>query len=69
MNDRKRPDGRAQATNTWRVGVLALLFTGAFSILFFRLWFVQLAAGPEWLLEADQNIVSSEPIPAPASSR
>ena len=65
MNDRKRPDGRAQATNIWRVGVLALLFTGAFSILFFRLWFVQLAAGPEWLLEADQNIVSSEPIAAP----
>ena len=65
MSDRRRPDGRDQVTNSWRVGILALLFTGALSILFFRLWFVQLAAGPEWLLEADQNIVSSEPIAAP----
>ena len=59
MSDRNRIGGRESVTNTWRVGLLALLFTAAFSILFFRLWFVQLAAGPEWLLEADQNIVSS----------
>lgn len=65
MSDRKRLDRREQATSNWRVGVLALLFTGAFSILFFRLWFVQIAAGPDWLEEADQNIVSSEPIAAP----
>lgn len=65
MSTRKRSEGREQASNSWRVGILALLFTGALSILFFRLWFVQLAAGPEWLLEADQNIVSSEPIAAP----
>ena len=65
MSDRRRPDGREQVTNSWRVGILALLFTGALSILFFRLWFVQLAAGPEWLVEADQNIVSSEAIAAP----
>ncbi|MXY77279.1 MAG: hypothetical protein F4Y40_09400 [Acidimicrobiia bacterium] len=65
MSDRRRPDGREQVTNSWRVGILALLFTGALSILFFRLWFVQLAAGPEWLVEADQNIVSSESIAAP----
>ncbi len=65
MSDRKRLDRREQATNSWRVGVLALLFTGALSILFFRLWFVQLAAGPEWLEEADQNIVSSQPIASP----
>ncbi|MDE0374582.1 MAG: penicillin-binding transpeptidase domain-containing protein [bacterium] len=65
MSDTRRPDGREQVTNSWRVGILALLFTGALSILFFRLWFVQLAAGPEWLVEADQNIVSSESIAAP----
>ncbi len=65
MSDRKRLDRREQATNSWRVGVLALLFTGALSILFFRLWFVQLAAGPEWLEEADQNIVSSQAIVSP----
>ena len=65
MSDRKRSGAREQVTNSWRVGVLALLFTGALAILFFRLWFVQLAAGPEWLVEADRNIVSSEPIAAP----
>ena len=65
MSAGKRPDRRERVTNSWRVAVLALLFTGALSILFFRLWFVQLAAGPEWLEEADQNIVSSEPIASP----
>ena len=30
MSDRKRSGAREQVTNSWRVGVLALLFTGAF---------------------------------------
>ena len=49
----------------WRVGLLALVFTGCFAVLFIRLWFVQLAVGPEWLRRADQNVVSVESIAAP----
>ena len=49
----------------WRVGLLALLFTGCFSVLFIRLWFVQLAVGAEWLEIADENIFSVEFTAAP----
>ncbi|MYF26253.1 MAG: hypothetical protein F4211_02825, partial [Acidimicrobiia bacterium] len=49
---------------SWRVGVLAVIFTVGLSLLFFRLWYVQLATGEVWAREADQNIVSVEPIPA-----
>lgn len=48
-----------------RIGILALVFTGCFTLLLIRLWFVQLAVGPEWLRLADQNIVSVQSIPAP----
>lgn len=49
----------------WRVAVLALVFTGLFSVLFIRLWFVQLAAGQEYALEAENNIVSFDFTVAP----
>ena len=49
----------------WRVGLLALVFTGCFAVLFIRLWFVQLAVGADYLELADQNIVSIESIAAP----
>ena len=49
----------------WRVGLLALLFTAGFVVLFMRLWFVQLAEGPAHALQADQNIVRVESIAAP----
>ena len=48
-----------------RIGILALVFTGLFALLFIRLWFVQLAVGPAWLRLADLNIVSVESIQAP----
>ena len=48
-----------------RIGILAVVFTGCFLLLLIRLWFVQLAVGPEWLRLADLNIVSVESIPAP----
>ncbi|MDE0171571.1 MAG: penicillin-binding transpeptidase domain-containing protein [bacterium] len=50
---------------TLRVGLLAILFTAGFTVLFIRLWFVQLAVGPEWARQADQNIVRVESIAAP----
>lgn len=50
---------------TLRVGLLAVLFTAGFTVLFIRLWFVQLAVGPEWARQADQNIVRVESIAAP----
>ena len=50
----------------WRVGLLALLFTGSFAVLFIRLGLVQLAVGDKYLVTlADQNIVSVESIAAP----
>ena len=49
----------------FRIGILALVFTGCFSLLLVRLWFVQLALGPDWLRLADQNIVSVESVAAP----
>lgn len=48
-----------------RVGILAVVFTACFSLLLIRLSFVQLAAGPEWLRQADLNILSVDSIPAP----
>lgn len=48
-----------------RIGILALVFTGGFALLALRLWFVQLAVGPEWSRLAEQNIISVEPVPAP----
>ena len=50
---------------TLRVGLLAVLFTAGFTVLFIRLWFVQLAVGPEWARQAEQNIVRVESIAAP----
>ena len=47
------------------MGLLALVFTGCFAVLFIRLWFVQLAVGADYLELADQNIVSIESIAAP----
>ena len=49
----------------WRVGLLALVFTGAFAVLFIRLWFLQVVVGEGWVRLADQNIVSAESIAAP----
>lgn len=50
---------------TLRVGLLAVLFTVGFAVLFMRLWFVQLAVGPEWARQADQNIIRVESVAAP----
>lgn len=65
MSDRKWADRREPSASRWRVGVLAFLVAGVLSILLFRLWFVQVVAGEELALEADQNIVSTEAIKAP----
>ena len=49
----------------WRAGVLGVVFTGCLSLLFVRLWFVQLAAGPDLAAQADQNIVRVVPVAPP----
>jgi penicillin-binding protein 2 len=49
----------------WRVAALAFVFTGLFSVLFIRLWFVQLAAGQEYAIEAENNIISFDYTVAP----
>jgi len=50
---------------TWRVAVLAFVFTSLFSVLFIRLWFVQLAAGQTYAEEAANNIISFDYTSAP----
>ena len=50
---------------TLRIGILAALFTAGIVVLFIRLWFVQLAVGPEWARQADQNIIRVESTAAP----
>ncbi len=49
----------------WRLSMLALVFTAAFSILFIRLWAVQVAQGEEYVLKAEQNQVTWVKVPAP----
>ena len=49
----------------WRIGLLALLFTACFSVLFMRLWFVQLAVGEDWARQADLNNLTVRSIEAP----
>ncbi len=49
----------------WRVGVLAFVFTALFSVLFIRLWFVQLAAGQEYAEAAEDQIISFDFTVAP----
>ncbi len=44
--------------------MLALGFTGAVVVLLFRLWFLQLAEGPVWANEAEQNILRVTPVVA-----
>ena len=50
---------------TWRVAMLAFVFTALFSVLFIRLWFVQLAAGQAYAERADDNIISFDYTVAP----
>ena len=50
---------------TWRVAVLAFVFTSLFSVLFIRLWFVQLAAGRTYAAEAENNVISFDYTVAP----
>ena len=50
---------------TWRVAVLGFVFTMLFSVLFIRLWFVQLAAGETYYARAENNILSFDFTTAP----
>lgn len=64
-SDRAKNRREGAAGSRWRLGVLAFVFTGFLALLFIRLWFVQLAVGAEWALQADLNIVSVDSVAAP----
>ncbi len=49
----------------WRLGVLGIIFVGMFTLLFVRLWFVQVAASAEYERQAQNRLVDIESIPAP----
>jgi penicillin-binding protein 2 len=44
----------------WRIAVLGFLLVGLFVVLFIRLWFVQLAAGEQFLEKADNQTIAFE---------
>lgn len=60
--DRRAPITPALALRVAALGFVAL---GLFAIIFFRLWFLQVLAGDEYLVQANQNRVRDIPIAAP----
>lgn len=48
-----------------RVAVLGAVALGLFAIVFFRLWYLQVLSGDQYLAEANSNRVRVLPIPAP----
>jgi penicillin-binding protein 2 len=52
----------------WRLGVIGLLFIGMFTVLGVRLWYVQVAKGPEYKAEAENLLVGFRTLPAPRGS-
>ena len=59
----KRPPTTPQLS--LRVAVLGFLALALFAIVFFRLWYLQVLAGDQYLAEANQNRARIVPIPAP----
>ena len=49
----------------WRLAALGFVFTAFFSVLFIRLWFVQLAAGQTYAVTAEEQIISFDYTVAP----
>lgn len=49
----------------WRIGVLGVVFTVAFSVLGLRLWVIQVTKSDEYTEQAKQNQVRLVPTPAP----
>ena len=48
-----------------RVAILGAIALGLFAIIFFRLWYLQVLSGEQYLAQANSNRVRVLPIPAP----
>jgi penicillin-binding protein 2 len=48
-----------------RVAILSMLAIAMFSVIFFRLWYLQVLSGEQYVQQADTNRVRDLPIPAP----
>ena len=62
IEDRVRPITPQLA---WRVAVLGGIAFALFAIVFFRLWFLQVLSGQDYVLQARENRVRNVPIEAP----
>ncbi len=60
--DRRMPISPQLALRVASLGTVALVL---FGIIFFRLWFLQVLSGDQFLAEATQNRVRKQPVPAP----
>ena len=60
--DRRAPISPQLALRVATLGTVALVL---FGIIFFRLWFLQVLSGDQFLAEATQNRVRSQPVQAP----
>ena len=63
LRDDSRPPGTTQFT--FRVAVLGGIALVAFSIIFLRLWYVQVLSGDKYLAEAQNNQVREIRVQAP----
>ena len=52
----------------WRLGVIGVLFVGMLAVLGVRLWYVQVAKGPEYRADAENMLVGFRLLPAPRGS-
>lgn len=60
--DRRAPISPQLAVRVAMLGTVALIL---FGVIFFRLWFLQVLSGDQFLAEATQNRVRTQPQPAP----
>ncbi|HDK45767.1 MAG TPA: hypothetical protein ENG94_05745, partial [Actinobacteria bacterium] len=52
----------------WRLGAVGLVFIAMFTVLGARLWFVQVAAAPDYERQAESLVVAFRTLPAPRGS-
>jgi penicillin-binding protein 2 len=62
VGDRRPPVSPQLA---WRIAVLGIVAFGLFAVIFFRLWYLQVLSGDQYLAQARSNKVRIERIPAP----
>jgi penicillin-binding protein 2 len=62
VQDRRPPISPQMA---WRVALLGGVVLAVFAVVFFRLWYLQVLSGDQYVAEANNNRVREERIPAP----